>query len=162
MRPNQELKYYDKPERRFANASLPQTSTTEPEKRQPRVFISYAFEEADFARQIVSDLTNAGIACWLDTEQIRGGKTFSPALGEAIANSLAVIFIATRKSLQSSWVSKEINWALTHEKEIIPLLFENVRKETGFFPVNDYQWVSMLDGENYAENSSGVFGGIRR
>ncbi len=117
--------------------------------RKDHVFISYAFDEAEFANGLKADLTEAGINCWLDTERINGGDTWPEALGLAVADSFAVAIIATRKSLESGWVRKEINWAITHQIEIIPVLRENVRKQSGFFVLNDYEWISMLEGDDY-------------
>ncbi len=115
-----------------------------------RVFISYAFEEAEFANRLVGDLTKAGIGCWLDTERIGGGEKWVLALSAAILNSYAVVLIATRKSLRSDWVQKEIAWAKNNKIEIIPLLREPVMKESEYFLVNDFQWISAMNEGEYS------------
>ena len=115
-----------------------------------RVFISYAFEEADFANRLVGDLTKAGIDCWLDTKGIGGGEKWVLALSAAILNSYAVVVIATRKALKSDWVQKEIAWAKTNNIKIIPLLREQVMKEPEYFLVNDFQWIPALSESEYS------------
>ncbi|MBS1787659.1 MAG: SUMF1/EgtB/PvdO family nonheme iron enzyme [Acidobacteria bacterium] len=113
------------------------------------VFISYAFEEAEFANQLVADLQAKGLACWIDTDKIRAGDKWTPALSEAILNSYVVVVIATRKSLHSEWVQKEITWAITNKIPIIPFLREDVKKESRYFPLIDCQWVSPLADGGY-------------
>lgn len=142
--------------------NLPLQTIATPREKRPKVFVSYAFEEAKFANSLVDDLTQAGIACWLDTNNIRGGDVWTEALGQAITDSFAVVVVASRKSLGSHWVKKEINWAITHEIKIVPLLREGVRKEPGFFVLNDYQWVSILDSDDYGVALAKLVGSLQK
>ncbi|MGE0882976.1 MAG: SUMF1/EgtB/PvdO family nonheme iron enzyme [Blastocatellales bacterium] len=115
-----------------------------------RVFISYAFEEAEFANRLVGDLSKSGIDCWLDTERIGGGEKWMLALSAAILNSYAVVLIATRKSLQSNYVQREIIWAENNKITIVPLLREQVKNEQGYFPLAHVQWIPALNESEYS------------
>ncbi len=117
----------------------------------PEVFISYAFEEAEFANQLVAELNAAGIQCWLDTNKLRGGVKWQPALGQAILDSFALVVITTRKSLDSQWVQNEINFARTNAKPIIPLIQEDVTNHPAFIALSSDQWISDHSGDNHSK-----------
>lgn len=118
--------------------------------RKDHVFISYAFEEAEFANGLKADLTEAGINCWLDTERISGGDIWPEALGQAVADSFAVVLVVTHLSLQRQWVKDEILSARNNGTKIIPLIREKgAADQTGFLPLRSYQWISMLEGDDY-------------
>jgi formylglycine-generating enzyme required for sulfatase activity len=124
-----------------------QTIATPRDERRPTVFISYYHGDADFAKQLIADLSAAGHACWIDTSAIKGGDEWVQTIAEGIINSYALVVIVTFEALQSKWVQKEILWAQQKKKRIVPVILEDVMKETRFFPLVDCLGVTLFDGD---------------
>ena len=70
-----------------------------------RVFVSYRREPEEnthFVRNLVSQLRLAGLAPWLDKEQISGGDYLDPAVSKAVQNSDCALIVVT-----SNWVESK-------------------------------------------------------
>jgi formylglycine-generating enzyme required for sulfatase activity len=126
-----------------------QTLATPRQERRPTVFISYSRTDAEFANKLIADLNSAGHACWIDTSSVKGGDEWIMTIADGILNSYAFVLITTQAALDSRWVQDEILWARKKNKQIIPLLLEDVTGETRFFPLTSYQGIACFDG-NYA------------
>lgn len=124
-----------------------QTIATPRDERRPTVFISYYHGDADFANQLIADLSAAGHACWIDTSAIKGGDEWVLTIAEGIINSYGLVVIVTFEALQSKWVQKEILWAQQKKKRIVPVILENVLNEMRFFPLVDCQGVTLFDSD---------------
>ncbi len=126
---------------------LLQTIDTPREERRPSVFVSYAHQDADFANRLIADLDDAGHACWIDTSDIKGGDEWMITIAEGITDSYAFVVIVTQKALDSRWVRDEILWARNENKQIIPVILENVFRDKRFFLLNSYQGVTLFNGD---------------
>jgi formylglycine-generating enzyme required for sulfatase activity len=116
-----------------------QTIATPRDERRPTVFISYYHGDADFANQLIADLSAAGHACWIDTSAIKGGDEWVLTIAEGIINSYALVVVVTFEALQSRWVQKEILWAQQKKKRIVQGLpdFDLVEVPGGEFQYGD-------------------------
>jgi TIR domain len=72
-----------------------------------RVFVSHSFEDKSLFADLVRALESAGIGWW-DPGEITAGKLLSEQLRAAIADSYLCVFLATQRSLLSSWCSSEL------------------------------------------------------
>jgi formylglycine-generating enzyme required for sulfatase activity len=124
-----------------------QTVATPRDERCPTVFLSYSHQDKDFAQRLITDLRAAGHACWIDTSSIRGGEEWILAISDGIINSYAMVVIVTLEALQSRWVRKELAWAESNNRLIIPLMLEDVFKEPLFFLLANYQAVTCFGGD---------------
>ncbi len=59
------------------------------------------------AQQLATALTERGYGVFLDTRSVDEGRLFQPALWDNMADTDLVLFLDTRKALQSRWVAKE-------------------------------------------------------
>ncbi len=57
------------------------------------VFLSYAREDADYARELRSGLEAAGIKVWFDQDSLRSGDSFHPKIEQCITRDCSC-FIA--------------------------------------------------------------------
>src|SRR5262249_41012928 len=70
------------------------------------------------------------IKLWIDEKDLLVGDSIESSLQEAIeVHSDFVIMFLDNYALKSNWVQKELNWALSHEKEIgrtfvLPVMLE--------------------------------------
>lgn len=74
----------------------------------PRVFISYASEDAAIAAALVEALERHGIACWIARRDVKAGALYADAIVPAINVAKAVIPVLSGSAIASSHVSKEI------------------------------------------------------
>lgn len=82
---------------------------------RPTCFISYSHEDSEFARRLRDALQAQGVLCWLDSDDLRIGKSILDSLKEAIDLHDHVLLCCSKSSLASSWVEDEI--AMSIEKE---------------------------------------------
>ena len=120
------------------------TLETPREKRRPTIFVSYSTEDVQTADTLIQDLVNKDRYCWQDKIAIKGGDDWIKAIPQGIENSYVVIVLVTANSLNSEWVHDEILWAREQGKVIIPLLFANVAKQKGYFPLVRYQKIDFF------------------
>ncbi len=74
-----------------------------------RAFISYSRQDSEFVNVLAQDLRNNGIDLWIDFEGLTPGTPdWEAAVREAIAESFAVLLIATPNSRKSSYVRSEL------------------------------------------------------
>ena len=80
---------------------------------KPKVFLSHSKKNSEFIEKLASDLRKCQIEPWLDTDQIRLGKSWQDSIFEyGLPTCDAVIVYFTEISIQSSVVKKEIDVAL--------------------------------------------------
>ena len=89
-------------------------------------FISYSHSDKAFAGRLHADLQAAGIRCWLDDKDVRGGDVILDVVNSAIRSHDKLILCCSLASLSSSWVGDEIAAAFERERNsderiLIPL-----------------------------------------
>jgi hypothetical protein len=97
----------------------------------PSVFISYTQHDKERARRIAHALAGHAISVWLDQDEILPGDALRPKIEEAIRSSEYFLVLLSRSSLNSKWVTRELEVALQHNadaarRRIIPVRVENV------------------------------------
>lgn len=80
-------------------------------------FISFASEDQLFAERLHSDLEAAGINCWKWDHDARTGRELWAEIDDAIRRHEKVVLIASRNSLTSPAVNREIERAIRLEDE---------------------------------------------
>jgi uncharacterized protein YjbI with pentapeptide repeats len=86
-------------------------------------FISYSSLDKPFAVRLHDALQSKGIRCWLDEKQLLPGHDISRELERGIYLWDKVLLCASKNSLTSTWVEREIKTTLAKE--------EALRKERG-------------------------------
>ena len=77
------------------------------------VFISYAREDKEIARQICSDLKKKGISVWIDFENLHVGDNWEKEIFRAIQECDFFLALLSLKSLSKrGFVQKEVKYAL--------------------------------------------------
>lgn len=90
------------------------------------IFISYRRTSFDTANLIATKLSMAGYSVFLDIETLRSGK-FNEKLFEVIEGCTDFILVLPTNALdrcvnEDDWVRKEVEHALRHNKNIIPIM----------------------------------------
>lgn len=87
------------------------------------IFISYSLKDADFCSLIFSDLSEI-YEVWVDRHGIRGGIDWELEIEKAIRETKIFIVIISDHSRNSKWVRREIHFAESKNKVIIPILLK--------------------------------------
>jgi hypothetical protein len=85
---------------------------------RPKVFLSHSSIDKPFINQLNDDLRKCKIDTWLDTEEIRDGRSWMKVIFEdGIPACDAVLVYLTENSIGSKMVKKELDVALLHQLE---------------------------------------------
>ncbi|HET9811159.1 MAG TPA: TIR domain-containing protein [Sphingomicrobium sp.] len=95
-----------------------------------QIFLSYAREDADFAKQIAEDVGRAGHEVWWD-QHIQGGSRFSNAIDKALKDAEAVVVLWSSASVESAWVQDEAAEGRDSGR-LVPVLLDNCKPPLGF------------------------------
>ncbi|MEQ1586239.1 MAG: TIR domain-containing protein [Cyclobacteriaceae bacterium] len=89
------------------------------------IFISYATEDRERVRELVSKLEGHGWSIWWDRE-IKTGKSFEREIETAIDSAKCILVVWSHASVESEWVRTEANEGLDR-KILIPITIDDVR-----------------------------------
>ncbi len=90
----------------------------------PRVFISYASEQQALAQQLEAELPEKGVKAWRDKTHLHAGERWPKKLGDAIADSDALVLLWSSEANQSDFVELEWNIAVAMKKPVMPCLMD--------------------------------------
>jgi len=82
---------------------------------QPSVFISYAAEDSEMAKQITATLKAADIFVVIDKEQLVAGQNKADFVKEAVRLTNFTLSIVSENSLKSTWVALKNDLSLQFE-----------------------------------------------
>lgn len=93
------------------------------------IFLSHSEADKQAARRFALDLSRKGEHVWLDEGNIRAGDNLDREILTAIERSTVLLFLASRDSLASGWVQKEIEHATRHGIAVVPVLLGSTTLE---------------------------------
>ena len=96
------------------------------------VFISYSSKEKEIADLVRETLENNGISCWMAPESIPASSGYAAEITEAISNCKVVVLILSYPSMESKWVTKEVDFAICENKPIIPFHIDDSKLNKTF------------------------------
>lgn len=105
------------------------------------IFLGYAAEDKATAQQLAASLRDMGMHCWLADERIAAGQSITAAIGNAIQNADAVVFLISNESPDNRWLITEAALAVAAGKKIIPLLLTPQAKPP--FILADRSWLDL-------------------
>jgi adenylate cyclase len=103
-----------------------------------RVFLSYARDDAELAKQLASLIGDAGHQVWWDRE-IQGGTHFSSEIDKALQDADAVLVLWTESSVKSAWVQDEAAEGRDSGR-LVPATLNGARPPLGF---RQYQSIDL-------------------
>lgn len=116
------------------------------------VFISYSSKDKSVTDAMCHFLEENKIRCWFAPRDILPGQEYADVIEHAINSVKVFILVCSKDSLQSQWVHRETNLAVTDGKIIIPFKIENCSLEgTGMkLYLNDRHWIDAVPYPNEA------------
>jgi TIR domain len=100
-------------------------------RRTPRpreVFLSHSAKDRDFVVRLADTLEHHDIRYWYSATHISGAKKWHDAIGRALARCDWFLVVLTPNSVRSSWVKRELLFALNevrYNERIIPVLLRH-------------------------------------
>ena len=96
-----------------------------------KVFLSYAHSDLAVARQVATQLEDAGHKVWFADDAIFMGKNFALEAGKALEKSDAMVVLISPESMKSDWVRRDIDFALSapqYRGRLIPVIVKPTAK----------------------------------
>jgi hypothetical protein len=120
-----------------------------------KVFLSHSSSDKGFVRKLAASLVTYGIDSWIDEAEIHYGESLITRISESIEEIDLVLAIISENSIDSSWVRKELEWALTREIKsrnivVVPVLIDRV--DIPFFLI-DKLYADFTDSQQYSANT---------
>lgn len=91
-----------------------------------QVFLSYADEERTFMDKIAKTLMREGMTVWTNKTDIKTGDDYGAVIDRGIEQADNIVFLISSASLKSVYCKKEVFYAKSLNKRIIPLLIEEI------------------------------------
>ena len=113
--------------------------------RMSQVFLAHAEEDAVLAEKVRHSLIREGITVWTSGRDIATGEDFQKAINRAIEEADNVVYLLSASSLQSNYCQHEINYALSLNKRIIPLLARPLDPAQIPEALRDLQYINLTD-----------------
>ena len=89
------------------------------------MFVCYAHSDADSVYADLVELRNNGVNIWYD-EGIPAGSSWRGEIAAAIKGADRLVYFISQASLKSSHCLREVDYAITHDIEIIPVYLEDI------------------------------------
>lgn len=80
------------------------------------IFISHSSTDDAFVKQLREQLEQFGQLTWVDSRELSGGDDLDGRLEREIRDARHFIVVLSIDALSSSWVQREVRWALDEEK----------------------------------------------
>lgn len=93
-----------------------------------RVFVSYSRKDEDFAQELLAGLKLAGFSPYLDKHDIVAGEVWEARLGRLIEEADTVVFVITPDAVASKRCAWEVDYALSHNKRLFPVVWRRVEE----------------------------------
>lgn len=110
--------------------------------KDPYVFISYSTKDNEFVEETVELIKSMNVPYWKAPEMIPSGSSYAQEIVSAIRNCSLFLVLLSENSQSSMWVEKEIDCALSYERDILPFNIDDTPlKDTFRFYLNNVQMI---------------------
>lgn len=97
---------------------------------KPKVFICHSSTNKRFVHRFAEDVEIAGGAVWVDEAEIRVGDSLVRRIEQGIIDAEFLVVVLSPQSVDSEWVRRELESALTREiagrrMAVLPVLLED-------------------------------------
>src|SRR5882757_6736567 len=90
------------------------------------VFISHATEDDAVVKRIRKALESLSIPVWVDSRGLTPGDKLTTEVQKAIEDHEHLIAVLSVNAINSTWVKKEIEYALGLKKKVIPMMLPGI------------------------------------
>lgn len=98
--------------------------------KDPFIFVSYAHEDWPIVEKVVAELKRQMCRVWYD-EGLTPGESWNDDLAKHIKTCACFVVLLTERSMASKYVRAEINYAISKERKVIPVLLDSSEMPEG-------------------------------
>lgn len=115
------------------------------------VFLSHNSKDKPWVKKLAERLTADGVVVWLDEAELNIGDSLIEKISSGIREMEYVAAVISRNSVESTWVQKEINLAMSKEimgrkVTVLPLLIERCELPAA---LTDKLYADFTNPENF-------------
>jgi len=95
------------------------------------VFISHALEDQEWARELMSRLSESGIEVWDPASQVFPGDNWALKIGQALEKSNAMVVLLSPAAAKSEPVQRDVQYALGSKRfknRLIPVMIKSTTR----------------------------------
>lgn len=120
------------------------------EKAKYDVFISYCRQDQALVVPFVERINKeVGARCWIDLKGIESGEEFENVIMKGIEESQVVLFMLSDASLKSPWTKREVYYAESENKRIVPVLIDGDKLRGWFkFHFGNVDYIDVRSAEH--------------
>ena len=112
-----------------------------------QVFLSWTEEDQAIMEPIRRALIREGITVWVNKTDIKTGADFQVAINHGIERADQVVYLISPASLQSAYCQEEISYALSLNKQIVPLLIQSIDLEKISPELRSLEFINFTDNQ---------------
>lgn len=132
-----------------------------------RVFLSHSSRDKPFVRFIGGELRECGYDPWLDERELTAGQCLSTTLKDAVQHSQQMLVFLSRQSVNSEWVKKEMEYAMTRSTDnrngpFVPCLIGSIGDDELPDFVRNTVYVDLRRPERYSHSMELLLSALRR
>jgi hypothetical protein len=110
-----------------------------------QVFLSYADVDRATMEKIRNSLRRESITVWTNKSDIQTGEAFEEAIKRGIEQADNVIYLRSPDSVESDYCQKELDYALSLSKRIIPVLVRETDSEKELPALRSLHYIDLTD-----------------
>jgi DNA polymerase III delta prime subunit len=115
------------------------------------IFISYSRKDKAFVQTLDTALRAIDQTPWVDWESIQPTEDWWQAIESGIEGASTFIFVLTPDSVASKVCRKEVEYAVQHNKRLVPILRRDGFNSQEVHPaISRHHWLSFQDSDNFA------------
>lgn len=111
-----------------------------------RIFLSYARDDVDAAKQLATCISEAGHDVWWD-RHLHGGSRFAAEIDKALKDAEAVVVLWSPHSIESAWVQDEAAEGRDSGR-LVPVSLASAKPPLGFRQFQTIDLSSWQDGRS--------------
>jgi len=110
------------------------------------LFISYARADKAFVERLTADLASSGVSFWRDVDNIEPGTSWPQQIDNGIRRALGLIYVASKNSLDSPWIRKELSEILGRSSHLVfPIVLDEAGAQHMPLELKEIQWVDFRE-----------------
>jgi len=110
-----------------------------------QVFISYSEQDRETMEKIRNSLRRESLTVWTNTTDIQTGEDFQRAIDRGIEQTDNLVYLVSPDSVESEFVRKEIDYAVSLHKRIIPILVRETPPDSLPKALQGVQYIDLTD-----------------
>jgi WD40 repeat protein len=113
------------------------------------VFVSYSRQDSAFVARLANEIESSGKNVWIDTAGIEDTEVFPLAIRSAIESSDAFLFVISPASVGSRFCEQEVDYALSLNKRLVPVLRIPVLDDELPDPIRERNWIPFEEEADF-------------